>query len=102
MEQHELIRRMVNVDGLSQREVARRLGHCRKTIAKALKTAAPAGYRRSQPVARPKLGPFEPIVIQWLKEDRCRHRKQRHTAVRVFERLRSCVWKLSCANWNWW
>jgi transposase len=88
MEQHELIRRMVNVDGLSQREVARRLGHSRKTIAKALETASPAGYQRSQQTARPKLGPFESIVAQWLKEDRFRHRKQRHTAVRVFERLR--------------
>lgn len=88
MEQHELIRRMVNVDGLSQREVARRLGHSRKTVAKALETAAPTGYRRNHPAVRPKLGPFESIVRQWLKEDRCRHRKQRHTAVRVFERLR--------------
>lgn len=88
MEQHELIRRMVLVDGLSQREVARRLGHSRKTIVKALETNAPTGYKLEQPKPRPKLEPFIPIVRQWLTEDLHRHRKQRHTAVRIFERLR--------------
>jgi transposase len=88
MEQHELIRRMVCVDGLSQREVARRLGHSRKTVAKALQSAAPPGYTREEPRPRPKLQPYIPIVRQWLLEDQQRHRKQRHTAVRVFERLR--------------
>ena len=88
MEQHELIRRMVLVDGISQREVARRLGHSRKTIAKALKSAAPSGYRRNTPRSRPKLDSFVRVVRQWLSEDLQRHRKQRHTAVRIFERLR--------------
>ena len=88
MEQHELIRRMVLVDGLSQREVARRLGHSRKTIARALQSAAPAVYTRDAPRPRPKLDAFIPIVRQWLTDDLQRHRKQRHTAVRVFERLR--------------
>lgn len=88
MEQHELIRRMVCVDGLSQREVARRLGHSRKTVAKALKSAAPIGYTKPGSRPRPKLEPYIPIVRQWLTEDQQRHRKQRHTAVRVFERLR--------------
>jgi transposase len=88
MQQHELIRRMVLVDGVSQREAGRQLGHSRKTIAKALQTAAPAGYTQSQPRPRPKLQPFVAIVRQWLIEDQQRHRKQRHTAVRIFERLR--------------
>ena len=88
MEQHELIRRMVLADGLSQREVAMRLGHSRKTIVKALETNAPTGYELGQPKPRPKLKPFIPIVRQWLREDLQRHRKQRHTAVRIFERLR--------------
>lgn len=88
MEQHELIRRMVYVDGLSQREVASRLGHSRKTVAKALKSAAPIGYTKPVSRPRPKLEPYIPIVRQWLTDDLQRHRKQRHTAVRIFERLR--------------
>lgn len=87
MEQHELIRRMVLVDSLSQREVARRLGCSRKTIVKVLETNAPTGYKLEKPKPRPKLEPFIPIVRQWLSEDMQRHRKHRHTAVRVFERL---------------
>jgi len=69
MEQHELIRRMVYVDGLSQREVASRLGHSRKTVAKALKSAAPIGYTKPVSRQRPKLEPYIPIVRQWLSED---------------------------------
>ena len=88
MDQHELIRRMVYVDGLSQREVASRLGHSRKTVAKALQTASPIGYTNAGSRLRPKLQTYIPIVRQWLTEDLQRHRKQRHTAVRVFERLR--------------
>ena len=88
MEQHELIRRMVLVDGLSQREVARKLGHSRKTVAKALRSAAPEGYASSQRRSKPKLQSYIPVVRQWLTEDLGRHRKQRHTAVRIFERLR--------------
>lgn len=88
MQQHELIRRMVLVDGLSQREVASRLGHSRKTVAKALRSPAPTGYTLAQPRPRPKLSPYVPIVRQWLTEDLSRNRKQRHSAVRVFERLR--------------
>ncbi|TWU02854.1 hypothetical protein [Stieleria varia] len=60
MEQHELIRRMVLVDGLSQRDVARRLGHSRNSVAKALQSAAPEGYSRDAARKRPKLDPFVP------------------------------------------
>jgi len=88
MEKHELIRRMVLVDGLSEREVARRLGHSRHTVAKALQAAAPQGYSLEKPKPRHKLDPFVPIIKQWLIEDQQRHRKQRHSAVRIFERLR--------------
>ena len=46
-------------------------------------------YRRTAPVRRPKLDEFTGLIEQWLEDDR-RHgyRKQRHTAKRIFERLR--------------
>lgn len=87
MLQYELIRRMVLVDGLSQREVAEQLGHSRKTIAKALQSASPEPYTRAAPRPRPMLDGFVEIVRQWLIEDKSRHRKQRHSAVRIHERL---------------
>jgi transposase len=36
----------------------------------------------------PKLDPFKPIIDKWLDEDKQAPRKQRHTAKRVFQRLR--------------
>ena len=87
MEHFELIRRMVLVDGLPEREVARRLGHSRKTIRKALEHPAPVPYQLTAPKSRPKLEPFLPVIREWLSDDARRPRKQRHTAVRVWERL---------------
>ena len=75
-------------EGLSQREAARRFGIDRKSVAKMLAFSAPPGYRRSDPPKRPKLGPFTDIIDRILEEDRTVHRKQRHTAKRIFERLR--------------
>ena len=86
--QYELIRRKVRVDGLSQRVVARELGHSRKTVKKALEHPLPLGYRRKQPRRQPVLEPVTAIIEAWLAADRARPRKQRHTAKRVLERLR--------------
>jgi len=88
MEQIELIRRMVLVDGLSVREVARRLRHSRKSIRKSLQNPVPSPYRAVAPKPRPKLDPYVETVRAWLTDDLQRPRKQRHTAVRVWERLR--------------
>jgi len=48
----------------------------------------PPGYRRHHPPRRPKLDPFVGIIDRILEEDRSAPRKQRHTAKRIFERLR--------------
>jgi transposase len=50
--------------------------------------SAPPGYRRSAPPTKPKLDPFIPIIDAILEADREAPRKQRHTATRIFERLR--------------
>ncbi len=46
------------------------------------------GYQRTAQIKRPKLDGFTGFIDQWLQEDLNRNRKQRHTAKRVFERLR--------------
>ena len=53
-----------------------------------LRYATPPGYRRRQPAQRPKLDPFTGIVDQILIDDQERPKKQRHTAKRIFDRLR--------------
>ena len=87
MEDFELIRRMVQIDGLSIREVARRLNKSRNSVTKALENASPTPYSNTTPRSRPKTDQFLPFIRTWLEQDRAAPRKQRHSAVRVFERL---------------
>ena len=48
----------------------------------------PPGYRRTAEIKQPKLDAYVDQIDQWLEEDKNRPRKQRHTAKRIFERLR--------------
>ncbi len=88
MELYARVRRAVYVEGKSERAVAREYGLARETVRKMLQYAAPPGYRRQQPAKRPKLDPWVGVIDQILQEDRERPRKQRHTAKRIYQRLR--------------
>ena len=76
-------------DGMSERAAARHFGISRESVKKMLCFSVPPGYRRTAPVRRPKLDGFTEIIDQWLKEDLKQLRKQRHTAKRIFDRLRA-------------
>jgi transposase len=82
------IRRRVLVDGQSKRSVRREFEIHRDTLQKILNHTGPPGYRRNAPRSRPKLEPFLPVIRQILEEDKKAPKKQRHTARRIFERLR--------------
>ncbi len=82
------VRRAVMVDGMSIREVSRVFGLHRDTVRKILSYSVPPGYRRQTPPRRPKLAPFTGVIDQILVDDLRRPRKQRHTAQRIFQRLR--------------
>lgn len=88
VELYNRVRRACHVEGMSEREAARQFGIDRKTVSKMLKHSVPPGYRRKDAPPRPKLDPFVAIIDQILVEDMSRIRKQRHTAKRIFERLR--------------
>jgi len=85
---YELIRRKHFKDGISQRAIAEELHHSRKTVAKAIQHAIPPGYQLSQARAKPVIGPVKHLIDAWLEQDRTERRKQRHTAQRIYERLR--------------
>src|SRR6266849_10561866 len=73
---------------MSEREAARQFGLARETVRKMLRYAVPPGYRRQQPVRRPQLDAWVGAIDRILEEDKARGKKQRHTAKRIFERLR--------------
>ena len=83
------VRRAVMVEGKSIRETARTFGLHRDPVQpKMLTYSVPPSYRRQTPPRRPKLEPFTGVIDRILENDLRRPRKQRHTAKRIFERLR--------------
>ena len=64
MELYAAVRRSVYVEGLSERAAARRFGLARETVRKMLRYRLPPGYRRAQPIRRPKLDAFTGIIDQ--------------------------------------
>jgi transposase len=88
VELYARVRRAVVVDKMSEREAARQFGLARETVRKMLRYSIPPGYRRQQPARRPKLDAWAGIIDQILEQDKAQGKKQRHTAKRIFERLR--------------
>ncbi|MEM1363620.1 MAG: hypothetical protein AAGF94_18255 [Pseudomonadota bacterium] len=88
MELYGLVRRAVMLEGLSQRTATKRFGIDRGTVAKMIASPAPPGYQRKIPVRRPRFADHEGFIDQTLDDDEKAPAKQRHTARRIFERLR--------------
>ena len=88
MEKWAEIRRRVLVDGLGKRAACRQYDIHWDTLRKILGYPEPPGYRRTAPRPRPKLDPFLGVIHQILEDDRKAPKKQRHTAVRIYRRLR--------------
>jgi len=86
VEQFERIRRDRREEGLSIRSLARRHGVHRRAVRQALVSAVPPP-RVGSPRPSPALGPHTATIRRWLIEDQTVHRKQRHTARRIWERL---------------
>ena len=86
MDEYARIRR-AHRDGMSVREIARRFGHSKRTVRKALANAEPGEYGPRRKAHAPKLGAFTAIIDQILAEDEKAPPKQRHLATRLFDRL---------------
>src|SRR3569623_2348219 len=88
VEVYAAVRHFVFVEGNSRREAARVFGLSRETVLKMCRFSLPPGYTRTKPVMKPKLGALLPVIDAILEADRTGPVKQRHTAKRIFERLR--------------
>ncbi len=88
VEIYAAVRSFVFIKGNSRREAARVFGLSRETVLKMCRFSLPPGYTLTAPVAKPKLGALLPVIDAILEADRTAPIKQRHTAKRIFERLR--------------
>ena len=88
VEVYAAVRRFVFLEGRSRREAARVFGLSRETVQKMCRFSLPPGYTRTLPISKPKLGALLPVIDAILEADRTAPVKQRHTAKRIFERLR--------------
>ena len=81
------VRRRVLTGELSKRAACREYEIHWQTLERILSHAEPPGYQKTKPRSS-IVDAFEAIIEEILKSDRQVHRKQRHTARRIFERLR--------------
>jgi transposase len=89
VELFEQIRRDREFQGLSIRALALRHGVHRRTVRQALESPLPPPRKRPQERPAPKLGPYRALIEQWLEADRQAPAKQRHSARRIYQRLRA-------------
>lgn len=80
--------RLAVSEGMSRRQAAKHFNISRDSVAKMVAYSTPPGYQRQLPIRRPKLDAFVSTIEHWFDEDLKVPRKQRHTAKRVFDRLR--------------
>lgn len=82
------IRRLYFKDGISQRQIAKKLQLNRRTVKKHLDTLSPPKYcRKAQ--NHPKLGEFIPFLQTFLSKELDKPSKEQLTIRRLFEMLRS-------------
>lgn len=80
--------RIAHRDGMGLNELAQTYHHSKRKIAEILGNTEPKPYAQRK-AAPSLLDPFKPIIDAILKTDEDAPRKQRHTASKIFRRLRA-------------
>ena len=100
MDQIHHIRALYYEQGYNISEIAEATGRDWKTVAKYIDMAdfnEPLPIPASEKQFCPKLEPYKSIINSWLEEDRKHPRKQRHTATKVYDRLKKEVPGFDCS-----
>ena len=72
----------------SKREILRREGIHFETLQKIIEHSEPPGYRMDKARPKPKIGPYLEQIEQIIEEDKQYPKKQRHTAKRMYQRIK--------------
>jgi transposase len=88
VETYAIVRHAYYNDGKSQREIARQMGVNRRTIQRMLQHSTPPGYARTNPPQEPILSEHKTWIDEILEADKKVHRKQKHTAKQIYDRLK--------------
>ena len=83
-----MIREAVLVQKMSKSEARQTFNVSRTLLQKILTHDEPPGYRQGKPRPKTTIGDFLDVIKEILEADKKEVRKQRHTAKRIFERLR--------------
>jgi transposase len=87
VDQYDYIRTAHRVYGKKIRQIAKETGHSKNTVKKVLRGEY-SGYTPRSEQPYPVLGSFVNIIDKWLTDDKDQPRKQRHTAARIYRRLK--------------
>lgn len=87
MEQWTKIRLRIR-EGEKKSKILEETGMHWSTLEKILAHSEPPGYQMQVPRPKTKLGPYVNRIQEILESDRDLPKKQRHTAKRIFERLK--------------
>jgi transposase len=98
MELWSEIRRRVKGGELSMRQASAEYRLNFRTVQKIVANPEPPPFRLAKPRGKPKLGRFLGVIEQILEADRLAPAKQRHSARRIYERLRDEHGYQGCAS----
>ena len=88
MKQYDYIRTAHRVYEKSIKEIAKETGHSKNTVKKVLNNEL-TDYKKRENQRYPKLGFYVELIDSWLLEDKNQPKKQRHTAIRIYNRLKN-------------
>ena len=83
------VRQHCLTDGNSERQTAKDFCISRNSVRKMLAHPKPPGYQRKASISQPTLDSHKAFIDETLESDKQVHRKQRHTAKRLYDRLKS-------------
>ncbi len=89
MDQWIELRRKIRKQEIPLRQLQRETGIHRQTLRKIRDNSQPPGYQRANPIEKTKIGPYLGRIRAIIEADKKIHKKQRHTAKKIWETLQS-------------